>query len=633
METVKRNKIEKIIAVISVCMMAFQLFTAAYMPLTELRQRTLHLGFVFIIAFLLQAIAAKKKFVKVLYIVLGIIGFSSNIYLFCQSEKIAYRMTALNIWDEIFAVALIALLLFITYKLIGIWMPLLAGAFIVYGLFGHNLQGIFHFKEISISRYLSVLYANYNEGIFGTCLAVSATFVFMFVLFGEVMSAYGAGEFIIDITESIFGRFRGGSPKIAVIASALFGMISGSGPANVAGTGTFTIPLMKKTGFEPHYAGAVEATASTGGQFMPPIMGAAAFILAEIVGTPYREVCLRAIIPAVLFYVALFITVDLHAGKLGGLKMKKEELPSTKAVFKKGWHNLVSILLLVYLLCFKRMSASLSCFWAVIALIACYYVRALIERQKINVKEELQRLLKICEGTAKGIMTTAIACACAGIIVGTLSATGLTLRLSNILIELANGNVILLVVLAMVGCLVLGMGIPPLPVYIVAGILLAPALSSLGLNTLASHMFLLFFGCLANITPPVGVSFYVAAGIAEASPMKTGFTAWRLALPGFIIPYIFIFNNSLLLMGPALGVIQVVASTLIGILCLAFGFEGFLYGVGKLPMVSRGIFLVAGICACIPETITDVVGIALIVCAVLIGLFYKKANANKVVAE
>jgi len=602
-----KSYITGIITILSAAIVLFHIYTTLTFPLQSLQQRSVHYGFMLVIIFLYLAIESKHMIIRLIYYLIALLSVAINLYNFIDYENMMMRTTRLLPLDYVFGLSIIAITLFIAYKYIGIWMPLIAVLFIGYAYLSPRLPGLLYYSGISLRRFVASLYIGF-EGIYGDCMGVSATIVVMFLFFGEVLVEYGAGQFVIDIASVAFGGLRGGPGKVAVIASSLFGMVSGNATANVVGTGTITIPLMKNTGFSPEYAGAVECTASTGGLIMPPVMGAAAFIMAEILGIEYGKVCLYALIPALLYYFCCFLMVDLHSAKCNLRGLSKDQMPNGRTVLKEGWHFGLAIMLLVFLLCVLQWSASKSALYAALCVIVTeYFKQIVIMRKKYSLTQELKRFVGVLTQTAKSCLPVVAACACAGVIVGVLNATSLTMRFSSILVQAASGSLPLLLVLAMIGCIVLGMGLPAISVYIITAVIVAPALIQLGVNSVAAHMFVFYFGIMAPITPPVGVAFYVAAGIAKANPMKTGFQAWLLALPGFILPFVFVYQPALLLQGSIATSLWTVFTCIIGIVALAAALEGYLFR--KIPMAVRAILIVCALLAIIPETITDLISL------------------------
>ncbi len=595
------------ITILSVCMCAFQLFTAATVPLQAMNQRAVHLTFIFPIIFLYEALKLKKRpALRFACYFAAFLSAASTIYVAIDWMNLQNRTTRLVPADYIFAVILIVAILFLTWRTIGIWMPLIAVLFLAYAFLGPYLPGIFNFAGISIRRLIACLYCG-TEGVFGACLGAASTYVFMFVLFGEFLIRYGAGDFFIRLAEVALGGVRGGTGKIAVITSALFGMVSGSPTANVAATGCLTIPMMKKSGYSAEYSGGVVSAAAAGGSIMPPVMGTGAFVMSEIIGVTYGKICVAAMFPAVLYFLALFIMVDVNAAKNGFKGKNERELLSTRQVFRDGWHYLLCITTLIVFLIVLDWSPAKSAVLAILVLILCDALRKLVSGQRLN----LVLLKDTLVGACRGAMTVATATACAGIIIGAFTATGLNLRLSTMLIELSGGSTFILLILAAVGALILGMGLPATPVYILMAVMIAPALTRMGIPKLAAHLFVFYFGAMAPITPPVGTAFFVAAGLAKSDPMRTGLVAWYTALVAFLLPFIWVYQPAFLMDGPFLTIVWSVFTGLVGVIALAFGLEG--YMLGKLGGLKRIILIAAAIFTVVPEPISTFVGIAAII--------------------
>jgi TRAP transporter 4TM/12TM fusion protein len=607
-EEKSRSLFHKAIVVISVIMAVFQFYTAATRPLSSMIQRPVHLLMALALLWLYDALEHKNMARRIISCSLCLASVAINLYISLNWLALSRRTTNLNTFDIAVAIAIVVIVLLATWKSVSVWMMLVGVLFIGYAYFGPMLTGIFRYKGISLMRALSSIVMS-SEGIYGSTLAVSATYVFMFILFGDFLLQYGAGQFIIDLAQAAFGRFRGGSSKVAVLASGLFGMVSGSATANVMGTGIFTVPLIKKSGYSPEYAGALVAAASTGGLIMPPVMGAAAFLMANFLSIPYGSLCIYAAIPAVYYFINLFIVSDLRAIRIGDHGLSKDKLPKGKEVFMEGWHYLICIVVLVVFLCVLRWSASKSCVLSIASLLIADYIRRLFTRDKINWIDELKKLVNISVNSCKGCLPVAMSCACSGIIVGIFSATGLSLRFSGILVTLANGNTIALLIFAMIGALILGMGMPSVSVYILMAIIVAPALTKMGIPPLAAHMFLFYFGILAPITPPVGIAFYAAAGVAKSKPMPTGFAAWRMSLPGFILPFIFVYAPGIMLQDSALNTLWVCFYCLIGLLGMAFGLEGNV-GTREINAATRVLTVVFALMTIVPELISTLIGIA-----------------------
>jgi len=515
----------------------------------------------------------------------------------------------------------LVLMIELARRSMGLGLPLIAAAFFLYAMYGNLLPDPLRHKGFAFRSVLAYDMLGV-EGVFGTCLSVSASFIFLFILYAKFLQETGGGQVFIDLAMSAVGWLRGGPAKVAVIASCLFGSISGSAVANVAGTGTFTIPIMKKSGYKAPFAGAVEAVASSGGQFMPPIMGSAAFLISEILGIPYWRVAMYSLIPALLYYAALFFMVDLEAGKNGLAGMNRKELPVMRVIIKDGWTALLSPVVLVVLLVFMRWSPAKAAVSAIFVTLAA---------SMINPKTRfgLKKLFEMLRDAAIGAIETAVACATVGIIVGSINQTGLGLKLSSILVGLAGGNLALLLVLTMITSLILGMGLPTVACYLVLAVMVAPALVDIGVLPIAAHLFIFYFGIISAITPPVALASYVAAGIAKAPFVKTSIQAFKLGLSAFILPYMFVYNPALILQGGVLEVVRCIFTACIGVYSLSVAIEGFLKK--RIGRVEQALFAVAAITLIIPELITDIIGVCLFI--VLMAAHWKQAKGMKEIVQ
>jgi TRAP transporter 4TM/12TM fusion protein len=466
---------------------------------------------------------------------------------------------------------------------------------IAYGMLGPYLPGLLAHRGYSPGRLIEHLYLT-TEGIWGVPLGVSADFVYLFVLFGAVLEGAGGGELLIGLASRIAGSTRAGPAKTAAVASALMGSVSGSAVANVVTTGAFTIPLMKRTGFKPHFAAAVEAAASTGGQFMPPVMGAGAFILATWTGIPYVKVALAAAIPAVLYYVALYAAIHFRAGKVGiaagGEARREPLLPQL--------HLLAPLAVIVGLLALGR-SPMRAAFWGVATAALTLFLGR-------RTKLDWRKMVDILVFGASGTVQVAAACAAAGIVVGVASLTGLGLRISEFIVTLSGGHLPVALVLTAMGSILLGMGLPTTAAYVVLAALGAPALIQLGVPVLAAHLFIFYFGCISNVTPPVALAAYAAAGIAGAPPLRTAVSAMGLAATGFLVPFMFVYGPALLLAAPAYEIFLAVTTASVGVVALAAAIIG--HGRRPLGWWERALLAAAAIGLIKPGLLTDLFGLS-----------------------
>jgi TRAP transporter 4TM/12TM fusion protein len=490
-----------------------------------------------------------------------------------------------------------------TRRALGWAFPCVAVLILLYARFGEIMPGLFAHKNYAVDRIISSMFIT-ADGVFGMLAGISATFIFLFILFGTLLREAGGGEFFINFAYGICGKFRGGPAKIAVVASSLFGMLSGSGTANVAGTGQITIPLMKRSGYPAYFAGAVETVSSAGGLLMPPIMGSAVFIMMEILGVNYLTIIKSSVLMAILYYLGLFMMVDIEAQKIGLVGLKREEIPPLKKTLKEGWHFFIPLLVLIYFLGFERSSVTRAVLWANISIPFVAMMR----------KKTRMSFSKILTGLEKGALTAAPVVAIlslGGIVVGMITLTGLGLMMSSILIELSHGNLFLLLLMTMVASIILGMGVPPVAAYIILAILVVPALIKMGVYPLAAHLFVFYFGTIAGITPPMAPDAFVAAGIADSPMMKTALTACRLALVIFIVPYMFVYNNALLLVGNVGEILLVCVTAFFGVYALACAAQNYLGG--KLPIHLRLALFIGGGCLIYPGWVTDLLGVVLVI--------------------
>jgi TRAP transporter 4TM/12TM fusion protein len=501
--------------------------------------------------------------------------------------------------DIILGSIFILLVLEATRRCIGLAMPLTALSFVVYALLFTNV------------RPESLIEANYltTEGIFGIPLSVSATYVILFILFGAFVERSGTGKLFMDSSMSVAGHTAGGPAKVAVITSGLFGTISGSAVANVMTTGTFTIPMMRRLGYRPAFAGAVEAVASTGGQIMPPIMGAAAFVMAEFLGASYLEVATFALIPAVLYYIAVFFAVHFEAKRLGLMGVPKEELPKFFDVIKARGHLFIPLIVIVSVL-FMGFSAPMAALAGIMSVIPIALLRA-TTRKDISISMIIGSL----EDGAKGALAIAMACACAGIVIGVIAQTGLGLDFTTVVLETAQSNIYFALGLTMIAGIILGMGLPTTPAYIIQVALLVPALIKLGVVEQAAHLFVFYFAILSAITPPVAMAVYAAVSISKAALWESGWASVKLGATGYIVPFMFAFSPALLMIGPWDIVTVAIITALIGVICLASSLHGFLLvnlgGAERIMLFTAAILLIK------PGPMTDAIGGFLVLLAVI----------------
>lgn len=595
----------KMILAAAVALSLFHFYTSGFGLLLAIKQRAVHLAFVLFLVYMLYPISAKGKKDSIPWydFILGGLAVYAVIYHVIFFNDIIMRAGLPTFMDLAMGFIGIALLLEATRRVSNPILPLIAIFFLLYCYFGRSFPAMFAHRGFSIQRIINHMYMG-TEGVFGIPLGVSSTFVFMFILFGSFLEQTGMGRFIIDLSMALAGGSTGGPAKVAVLSSGLMGSISGSSVANVCTTGMFTIPLMKSVGYKPYFAGAVEAVASTGGQIMPPVMGAAAFIMAEFLGVPYLQVAAAAIVPALLYYFAVLVQVHLEATRLGLKGLPREKLPKVLPLLKKKGHLLIPLAAIIYFLIagFTPLKAAYNGIWA--TLIVSFFNK--------ETRMTLPKLRDALDSGARGALGVACACATVGIIVGTATLTGLGLRIASAIITLSGGVLIFSLILTMIACILLGAGLPTTANFIVTSTMAAPALLQLGVAPMAAYMFVLYFGIAADLSPPVALAAYAGAGIAGADPMKTGGTAIRLALAGFLVPFIYVFNPMLVLVGfKTIPFILSIGTALLGVFLLGTSSIGFY----KAPMAFwlRGIAFTGALGLLIPGIVTDSLGFAVLV--------------------
>lgn len=618
-----------IVSIGAISFSAFQLYTAIFGNLASQLQRSVHLAFALGLIFLLYPISNKlrKKRLPIYDAILSIVGIFVGLYWTLQYEQLISRAGMYNTLDLIVGGLAILLVLEASRRVVGLPITIIAIIFLVYALYGRYMPGFLEHRGVSIERLISHMYYTL-DGILGTPIAVSATFIFLFLLFGSFLEKSGVGQYFNDLALLVAGRSAGGPAKVAVFSSALQGMISGSSVANVVTSGAFTIPMMKKTGYRPEFAGAVEASSSTGGQIMPPIMGAAAFLMAEFTGIPYWDIAKAAAVPAILYFVGIWIMVHFEAKRTGLRGLTKEELPNKKEILSKLY------LLLPIFIIIGLMSMGFSPIRsALLGIVSVVAVAAFRKETRMSVKDIFDAL----ESGARTALGVAAATACAGIIVGVVTLTGLGLKFANGLIDLSGGNLLLTLVFTMIASLILGMGSPTTANYIITSTMAAPAiillLSDPGASeipttvVLSAHMFAFYFGIIADITPPVALAAFAATGISGGNPIRTGLEASRLAIAAFLIPYIFVFSPALFLIDTtAVEATLVIITSLIGMTGLGAGAIGYL--VSPMNFSERLLGIVGGLLLIYPGGFTDLIGVGLLATMLVSQLLKSKRQQN-----
>ena len=544
-------------------------------------------------------------------VVLMLLGTGSFLYYAANARAIIQQGSRFEVYQIVIGIVGILVLMELCRRSVGLPILIVASIFIVYALvWGLNNPSFWGKINYSV-RYL--FYG--KEGILSTPINVCSKFIVVFIIFGAFLERTGVADFFIQISNSIVGGFSGGPAKVAVVASALEGMVSGSSVANTVGSGSVTIPLMKKTGYKPEFAAAAEASASTGGQIMPPIMGAAAFLLADYVGVPYSNIAVRAILPAVLYFAGIFIAVHLEAKKEGLRGLSREELPRLKPLLKKIY-LLFPLALLIYLVGTSTRSIQYA---AAISIVAAIAVGIFNKENRISFKSIFEALA----AGGKGMITVAAACGVAGIIAGTLTMTGLANIMINGIVTLAGDKIIIALFLTMLCCIVLGMGVPTTANYCIMAATCAPILVRMGVPLIAAHFFVFYFGIVADLTPPVALAAYAGAAIAQANPMKTAMTATKLAIGAFIVPYVFALNPAMLFVDTTAGeVVLICITSLVGIFGVSSALEGYL--LHDMPWYQRILSLVGGLLLIYPGLATDVIGLVLVGTTVTLQFIAKK---------
>jgi TRAP transporter 4TM/12TM fusion protein len=611
-------------SVTAVCWALFQLATSYFWVLPLLQHRPIHMAFGFVLIFLLYpgrrgrggrwgGMLSASANVALLALSAGLGAYVAWLHI-----DLVWRMGDYYDYEILLGGLAVLLVLEATRRTTGWALPVIAVVFLLYAFYGSLAPDVIAHRGFTLRRVFTQLYLT-QEGIYGLPMGISATLVFNFVLLGAFLKQTGSGQFFIDVALALFGRVRGGPAKVAVVASSFFGSISGSAVANVVGTGSFTIPLMKSIGYRPMFAGAVEAAASSGGQIMPPIMGAAAFLMAELLEISYFSVVVAALIPAILYYVALFCAVDFEAGRLNLRGLSREEIPSLRTLMRTRWYYVIPPVTLVYLMGVQGYSPNLSAFWTLWTAVAVGMIRP---ETRLSVRQFLETLR---DGALASLPIVA-ACAASGVILGIINLTGVGLRLSSIMVQLAGGEVIILLFMTMIACLVLGMGLPVTAAYLIPALMIGPAFKELGILPIAGHLFILYFGVISNITPPFALAAYAGAGVAGSDPVKTGFLAFRLGVPAFLLPYMFVYSPALIMEGPWLSVAVAILTAVVGVTFLTGALSGYL--LVACHRYERLLLLAGALVLIKPGVITDLFGLAVAVIAVRSQLARLKGTAR-----
>ena len=612
----------KLVFFLCVAWSVFQLYTGLFGTFPSTLQRAPHLAAAMTLVYLLYPISGKSikptNHIPVYDYILALASVGVGLYHIIFYDDLLLRAGAFTKVDIVVSCIAILLLLEAARRVAGMVVVSIGVVFLLYAFLGNLIPRnifLFHakftFKRVVCTEWLS------TEGILGSPIYVSSTFIFLFMVFATFLKASGVGDWMTGLATATCGGSVGGPAKAAVVASALQGTVSGSSVANVVSTGSITIPLMKKTGYPPYFAGAVEATASTGGQIMPPVMGAVAFLMAEMTGIEYSSIALAALVPALLYYATLSISVYFIARRDNIAAADPDEIQPLWQVFKTGWPYAIPLVVLVALIVLG-FSVQMSAFYSIWVTLAVGFI---MNRKEMTVRN----ILKAFESTVKSIAPVAAACILAGIIMGSMSLTGFGLKISSLIEQISGGNLLFTLLLAMFASVLLGMGLPTSAAYMVLAVLVAPALIDMGVSKMAAHLFLLYFGALSTITPPVALSVFAACGISGAGVWETGWDAIKLASTGFIIPFIFALDNSLLLIGPVGGIVFAVVTAFLGCIILSMAVSGWM--LQKLNVVTRLLLLAAGVML-INSAIfwLNIVG-AVLAAAVIVWLYLKNKKA------
>jgi TRAP transporter 4TM/12TM fusion protein len=597
----------------------FNVWTVYFQPMEQV---IIFFALSFSIAFMIRPLLGKEKedepWCLAVDIVFCLLLLAIAFYVWVDYLNLVYRAGMPTELDNIVCVVGILLTFEGARRTVGWAMIYISGFFLLYAFLGQYLFPPISHGGYDVVRIINSLFLSEN-GILGVPMNVMFNFIYLFIVFGALFGTSGGTKFFIDLTRSIFGRFTGGPAKVAVVASGLMGTISGSAVANVVTTGTFTIPMMKKVGFESHVAGAVESVSSTGGQLMPPIMGAAAFVMADYLNVPYLAIVKAAILPAIVFYLAVFAFVHFYTLKLGIKKEVDENLPSVLQVLKELWIFVPPLIVLVYFLV-EGYSTSLVVMYTIIVVV----VMSLF---KSEYRLGPRKLFIGLSNAASESVTVTGACAAAGMVIAVVLLTGLGVKIGNFVIYSSGGRLFLGLIFIMFASLVLGMGMPTLVCYILLAVTTAPPLIQLGVPPIAAHLFIFYFGMLSMVTPPVGMAFYAGAALAKADTMKTGWVAWKIALAGFLLPYMFVYNPALLLMGNPWKAILASVTAFLGAVCLSVAVVGYIRA--PLKWIERIIVLAAALMLIKPGVVTDIVGAVLLVAVLLFSERRRKGRPSE----
>ena len=603
----------------------YHFVTAYFGGPVVLKHRSLHVGMMLVLGFVMYPFGKKSGNNKITWFdwVLIALAAVAPLYMWLDYLGVVERAGRPGAADVWVASILVILVLEAARRATGWALPILSTVFILYGVTGPrgfiNVSlPMFGHRGYTWAQLSNHFFAN-TEGIYGTSVDVAASYIYLFILFGAVMGKCGMGVFFTDLAMALAGHTKGGPAKVSVVASSLLGTINGSAVANVVTTGVFTIPLMKKSGYSKEFAGAVEASSSVGGQILPPVMGAAAFIMAEVLGIPYSRIIVHAAIPALLYFLGIFIQVQLRAGKLNLIGLPREQLPKIGPVMRDKGHLLIPITLLVYLLLFTSWTVLLA---AVTSIITTVVISFFKKSTRMSVKD-------LCDAfaeAARSMASVAIACACVGIVVGSISKTGFGINMADTIISLGQKSLMFTLVFTMITCMVLGLGVPSIPAYIITATIGASALAKLGIPGISAHMFAFYYAMFANLTPPVALAVFAATAISGGDPIKTSLASMKLAIAGFIVPFMFVYSPQLLLIDTSfMEGVRVAIGACVGVFMLAVAVEGYLFT--KLHWVMRLVAVAGALCLIDSGFVTDLIGSVILAALITVQHLLSKKEA------
>lgn len=603
------------VVITSVLFILYHLITSRFGMPPMFKHRAIHLGFILCLVWMYYPATERSPKDRPSYADCGLIiaSLAVSLYIILNVDKFAMRGGVALTPDYIFGAIAIILVLESCRRVAGYGLFILALVFLAYAYFGAYMPGVLSHRGYSIQRIIYQMYLT-TEGIYGLPIGIAATYLVLFIVFSSTLEKSGLGTLFNDISIALGGRLVGGPAKVAVIGSAMVGMISGSAATNVATSGAFTIPLMKKIGYKPYFAGAIEAAASTGGQIMPPIMGTGAFIMAEFLGIPYITIAAAAVIPAVLYFAAVYFQVDLRARKIGLKGLSHEEIPSARAAIVRYGHMFIPIVVLVVLL-MQHFTPLYAAFYSILITWALSFIRK-------ETRMGPSKLVPMAVSSARSCISLSVAMANAGFVIAVLSMTGIGLILADNIVELSQGSLVFTLILCMIVSIILGMGLPTSACYIIAASIAVPILHEMNIQGLQAHMFVFYYACLSTVTPPVALASYVAAGLSGARTNDVGWAAFKLAIAGFIVPFMFIYSPAYLLEGTAIEIVIAVISGLIGTLFLSVAVEGYL--LVALPWYLRLPFLGAAMALIAQGVMSDLLGVLIGVSGIFLIIYMKR---------